>query len=132
MKSADGSRAIDPAALKREAIEFLQTKPAWMSDWQFKRAQELLNVGGDSESKWLLALSNGDTKPYQAYLDELWRTPTRYWKGWGIEDDLLSTSELKAFVPQHIQDHLTRYWASWLMPDIPTSELFHPPKQRSG
>ena len=112
--------------LKKDAISLVATKPAWMTDWQLKRVQEMLHVGGDSASKWLLDLTRGDVRGYDAYLNEFWRTPPRYWKGWGIEDDLILAYELNAFMPPHTKRHLDQYWSSWLMPDIATKELFHP------
>jgi hypothetical protein len=116
----------DLDAVRRRAAKLFDEKPSWMSEAQFERARELLHIGGDSISAWLEAAAAGDFKRYQAYLRELWTTPPRYWKGWGIQDDILLLYQLADFVPGHIREHLKRYWISWLMPDIPSDRLFHP------
>jgi hypothetical protein len=108
------------------AAQRLTEKPSWMTDTQFARVRELLNIGGDSISGWLTSLAAGDPKKYQAYLREMWLTPPRYWKGWSIQDDILLMYQLRDFVPDYLRKHLLRYWVSWLMPDIPTDHLLHP------
>jgi hypothetical protein len=35
-------------------------------------------------------------------------------------------TQLEKLVPDHIQKHLQRYWESWLMPDLPTDQFYHP------
>jgi len=125
--NSDGSSSdigIEP--LREKAKALLNHRPEWMTEWQFTRAQELLSIGGDASTQWLIALANGESKAYRTSLDETWRTPPRYWKGWGIQDDLLLMYQLNPFVPDHIRKHLYRYWESWLMPDIATDQLFHP------
>jgi hypothetical protein len=116
----------DLDAVRRRAAKLFSERPSWMSEAQFQRARELLHIGGDSISAWLETAATGDFKRYQAYLRELWMTPPRYWKGWGIQDDILLLYQLADFVPGHIREHLNRYWVSWLMPDIPSDRLFHP------
>ena len=124
----------DPArfeALRPIASSLTEQKPDWMSKEQFEHVRQLLSIGGDSLSGWVAGLAAGNPKPYQAYMRELWRTPPRYWKGWSIQDDLLLLLQLSELAPDVIRKHVATYWRSWLMPDIPTSQLFHPQGQEA-
>ena len=123
--------ATEGETLRKRAKALLEAKPSWMSQAQFARVRELAAVGGDTLSSWLVDLAAGDRKKYDRYMLELWLTPPRYWKGWGIQDDLILLYALKDFVPKHIEQHLHDYWTSWLMPDIATDELFHPQSKQA-
>lgn len=109
-----------------EARRILSTYPAAMTEAQRNRMRELLVIGGDSLSAWLLDLASGSAAKYEAFLRTLWQTPPRYWKGWGIQDDIILSTFLSDLLPDHIKRHLARYWSSWLMPDVPTSDVLFP------
>jgi hypothetical protein len=113
-------------ALLDKAWRLVERRPDWMSEEQFAHTRQLIGVGGDTISGALNGLSAGNPKPFQTYMRTLWQTPPRYWKGWGIEDDLILSLQLHELVPNVMKKHLARYWTSWLMPDVPTRDLVHP------
>jgi len=134
---AEASR-LEPSALRRVADilpsaelqtmarRLYNTPPDWMSPQQFRHLGDLLRAGGDSHARWLFDLQFADLGKYRAFLRETLATPPRYWKGWGIADDLQLVLQLGAFVPDHVRDHLKAYWRSYLMPDLPTAALSIP------
>ena len=115
-----------PEQFKELAQRVALRKPADMSDWQFQRVMELYKVGGDNVTGWAKAIEAGDRPQYERLIRDILATPPRYWKGWGIQDDLLVWYLYRDFLPPPVQDHIKAYWQAWLMPDVPMSELFHP------
>jgi len=118
--------ALAVETLRERAKALLESKPAWLSEAQFEHVGALLHIGGDANAAWLADLAAGDARAYQRALRTLWLTPPRFWKGWGIHDDIILNAMLGDLLPPHIREHLRDYWASWLMPDIPTGDLLHP------
>lgn len=112
--------------LQADARQLLATRPPWMSDRQFANLADLFRAGGDTHARWLTGLAEGDPGRYRTFLRNTFNTPPRFWKGWGIADDLLAVNQLEGFIPRHIWEHLEAYWHSYLMPDLPTSAFFVP------
>ena len=113
-----------PVVLQELTRKAVRTRPGWMADWQWTRTQELRAIGGGVE--WAAALESGDARQYGKVVHEILATLPRYWKGWGIQDDLLLWYRYHEILPAPVQDHLRLYWDSWLMPDRPTRSLVHP------
>jgi hypothetical protein len=90
------------------------------------RVRELAHIGGGAAAAWMDAVERKDYEAYRKLISNILSTPPRYWKGWSIHDDLLVWFLYRNLLPQFVQDHIRTYWESWLMPDIPTSRLFHP------
>ncbi|MDQ3776865.1 MAG: hypothetical protein M3461_22190 [Pseudomonadota bacterium] len=107
---------------KQLAINPLTT----MTPWLFRHVMDVYKIGGDRASPWGKALDAGDYKQYERLIRDILETPPRYQRGWGIHDELLVWYLYRQLLPDYVQDHIKAYWDSWLMPDIPTSELFHP------
>jgi hypothetical protein len=103
-----------------------------MTEWQFARVQELYKVGGDSVTDWTKAMEAGNRAEYERLIRQILATPPRFWKGWGIQDDLLLWYLYRDLLPAPVQDHIKAYWEAWLMPDIPTRELLHPQSKESA
>ncbi len=122
---------LPSAELQTIARGFYQNRPQWMSEQQFKHVGNLFRAGGDTHTRWLFDLTYADLGKYRAFLRETLATPPRYWKGWGIADDLMLVNQLGALVPRHVRQHLEQYWQSYLMPDMPTS-AFHVPHSREA
>lgn len=118
--------------LQAMAKRLYGTRPEWLSPQQFSHLGDLLRAGGDAHTRWLFDLRFADLGKYRLFLQELLATPPRYWKGWGIADDLQLVLQLSAFVPIHIREHLQDYWRSYLMPDLPTSAFFLPHSREAG
>jgi len=128
---ADGSGG-SPTALMPTAHQMQElarqhgfTKPAWMPDWQWERVQELRELDGGAISRWSAQLESGDPAQFERLIQDILRTPPRYWKGWGIQDDLLLWYRYGDMLPAPVQDHIRTYWEAWLMPDVPTERFFH-------
>jgi hypothetical protein len=120
------------AELKAMAKRLSLVPPDWMSPKQAEHLSDLFRAGGDTHASWLFDLQFEDPGKYRAYLRETLATLPRYWKGWGIIDDLIAVYQLGDFLPPHVRAHLDRYWASYLMPDIPGSALFIPHSAEAG
>ena len=118
--------------LQTMARRLYNTPPNWMSPQQFRHLSDLFRAGGDTHTRWLFDLQFADLGKYRAFLRETLATPPRYWKGWGIADDLQLVFQLGDFVPEHVRDHLKEYWRSYLMPDLPTSAFFVPHSREAG
>lgn len=118
--------------LQAMARRIYDTPPDWMSPQQFRHLGDLLRAGGDAHTRWLFDLRFADLGKYRSFLRDTLATPPRYWKGWGITDDLMFLFQLRAFAPEHVQEHLAHYWQSYLMPDLPTSALFVPHSTEAG
>ncbi|MHB9130988.1 MAG: hypothetical protein ACYDBB_07850 [Armatimonadota bacterium] len=128
VKNGTGGRPTavmpSPEELKAMAGRHAMSKPAWMPDWQWQRTQELRKIGGGVE--WAEKLESGDPKKYAQVIDrEIMITVPRYWKGWGVQDDLLLWYLYKDMLPGPAQDNIKAYWDSWLMPDRSTDSFFH-------
>ncbi|MDQ3814517.1 MAG: hypothetical protein M3347_11270 [Armatimonadota bacterium] len=121
-----------PERFKELAQRVALQKPVGMSNWQFQRVIELYKIGGDSVTAWAKAVEAGDRQQYERLIRDILATPPRYWKGWGIQDDLLVWYLYRDLLPAYVQDHIKAYWEAWLMPDIPTKELFHPQSQEAA
>ncbi|MBS0221357.1 MAG: hypothetical protein JSR91_11515 [Proteobacteria bacterium] len=127
--TADGSQptavmltAWQVAEHGRHAMQARDERP----DWQKARIAELVRIGGDNVTA--LAVARDDAG-YENYLDRLrllLAMPPRYWVGWEIEDYLLIWYQLRALLPQPMQDHLKAYWTAWLQPDLATDAFVHP------
>ena len=107
-------------------------RPPDMAEWQFDRVIELYKIGGDSNTAWAKAVELGDYQQYERLIRDILATPPRYWKGWSIQDDLLLWYLYRDLLPAPVQDHIKAYWEGWLMPDIPTREMFHPQSKEHG
>jgi len=112
-----------PDALKALAERHALVKPEWMPSWQWTRVQELRRIGGGVE--WMKKLESGDSKQYAQVIGEQMCTVPRYWKGWGIQDDLLLWYMYHDMLPAPARDSIHTYWDTWLMPDRSTAELYH-------
>ena len=91
-----------------------------------QRIEELSRLGGGNAALWMRAVETGDYALYRKLIAEILATPPRYWRGWWFHDDFLVWSMYRDLLPEFVQDHIKSFWESWLMPDIPTSALFHP------
>ncbi len=118
--------AVWPAEndLKAMAARHAAQRPARMPDWQWARVQELKQIGGGVE--FVEPLESGDLAKYKRFVGEIASTVPRYWKGWGINDDLLLWYVYKDMFPAPTKENIETYWDSWLMPDRPTEQFFHP------
>jgi hypothetical protein len=90
------------------------------------RIRALAKVGGGTASDWMNALQSRDYNRYRKLIADILATPPRYWRGWSIHDDLLVWFVYRDMLPDFVKDHVRAYWESWLLPDIPTTQLFHP------
>jgi hypothetical protein len=106
--------------------------PSAMPEWQLRRVLELYGIGGDRVSGWAKAVAAGDYKQYEQLVRSILAIPPRYWQGWTIQDDLLVWYLYRDLLPAYVQDHIKAYWDAWLMPDIPTEELFHPQSKEAA
>lgn len=106
-------------------------QPDWMADWQWERVRQLRSFGGGHISRWTDALESGDPKQYEKVVQNILRTVPRYWKGWGIQDDLLLWYLYRDMLPAPVRDHIRAYWDAWLMPDMPTRRFFHAQSKRN-
>ena len=128
---ADGSggspTAVMPTAqeIRDLARQHGFTRPTWMADWQWERVQELRTLGGGEISLWSSQLESADPVQYQRLMGNILSTAPRYWKGWGIQDDLLLWYRYRDMLPAPVRDHVRAYWDAWLMPDVPTERFFH-------
>jgi hypothetical protein len=121
-----------PEKFKELAQRLSLRRPPGIADWRFDRVIELYKVGGDSVTAWAKAVESGDFQQYERLIRDILATPPRYWKGWSIQDDLLLWYLYRDLLPAPVQDHIKAYWESWLMPDIPTRELFHPQSREAA
>jgi hypothetical protein len=112
--------------------QHIARRPPDMAEWQFDRVIELYKLGGDSVTDWLKAVEAGNRQQYERLIREILATPPRYWKGWSIQDDLLLWNLYRDLLPAPVQDHIKAYWEAWLMPDIPTRQLFHPQSREAA
>ena len=113
-----------PEQIKAFAEQVAVHQPAWMPDWQWQRVQELRKIGGGVE--FASGFESGDPKQYGKAIKEILMTLPRYWKGWGIQDDLLLWYLYGQVLPEPVKDDIKLYWESWLMPDRLTKDLLHP------
>ena len=118
--------AVMPSSeqIKAFAKKVAVHQPAWMPDWQWQRVQELRKIGGGVE--FAKALESGDPKEFDKVMKGILMTVPRYWKGWGIQDDLLLWYRYGQILPEPVKDNIKGYWESWLMPDRLTKDLLHP------
>ena len=115
--------AAEPFAAAAARLSIESRMPA---GWQRDRVKELAGIGGGDIGEWASAVERRDYAQYQKLVRETLATPPRYWKGWSIHDDLLLWHTYGEILSPLVRDHMIDYWKSWLMPDIPTSDLFHP------
>jgi len=113
--------AVMPSATELAAIltRFSPRQPAWMQDWQWKRVQELLALGGGYRFP-------STPEEYGKWIDDMLADPPRYWNGFDAADRLLVWYVHADALPAPVREHLANYWAAWLMPDRPTRDLEHP------
>ena len=102
-----------------------------LPEWRMKRLAELRRIGGGEASDWAQAIETGDYAKYRRKVREILATPPRFWKGWGVHDDLLLWSLWRDLLPPLVQRHIEADWRAWLMPDIPAAELFHPQSEEA-
>ncbi len=112
-----------PEALKALAARHAGYRPAWMPDWQWQRVQELKKIGGGVE--FVAPLESGDPKKYARFVQDVAWTVPRYWKGWGIQDDLLLWYIYRDMLPAPAVENIKTYWESWLQPDRETKDFHH-------
>ncbi|MCL1856703.1 MAG: hypothetical protein FWF84_03560, partial [Kiritimatiellaeota bacterium] len=116
----------DEAEVKAIAERTRIRQPSWMPDWQWARVGELRGLGGDGAiGQWANAIESGDKAKYDRFLSEVNCTPLRHWKGWDVQSDLILWYLYKDALPPPVQDHVKRYWESYLMPDKPTDYFIH-------
>ncbi len=124
----DGRSSMAPPTDWAEKIKILSTKPADMPDWQWKRIQELHQLGG-----WRLGcvdvrpLFAQDAAEY-AKIGEYLKVWPRFWDGHLTSDYALLPAALPELLPPALMDHLKLYWAAWLHPE---TEDIENPRQRS-
>jgi len=121
-----------PEEFKQLAQRVGLRPPPGMAEWQFNRVIELYKVGGDTITAWAKAVGSGDFQQYEKLIRDILTTPPRYWKGWSVQDDLLLWYVYGELLPDPVKDHIKAYWDSWLIPDIPTRELFHPQSREAA
>ena len=121
-----------PEEFKEVARRVALKRPAEMTEWQFERVMGLYKVGGDGVTDWIKAVDAGDRLQYERLIREILATPPRYWKGWSIQDDLLIWYLYRDLLPAPIRDHIKAYWEAWLMPDVPTRQMFHPQSREAA
>jgi hypothetical protein len=125
----DGSRptaALLPLAQLVERGRRAAMVQGTREEWELKRIAELRKAGGDDVSAWSDFEGEKGYKEYQRHVAEVLSTPPRYWRGWGIEDDLLLWYLFRDILPAPVQDHLKAYWKAWLQPDVATDAMIHP------
>ena len=115
-----------PEEFEELSRNFALRRPPGMAEWQFDRVTELYRIGGGRVTDWIKAVNSGNRLEYERLIREILATPPRYWKGWSVQDDLLVWYLYRDLLPPPVQDHIRAYWEAWLMPDIPTREMFHP------
>jgi len=98
-------------------------QPDWMPDWQWRRVQELKQIGGGV--RFASSLDSGDPIQYAQVVNGIMHTVPRYWQGWGIQDDLLLWYLYGEMLPEPAKANIKTYWDSWLMPDRPTESFYH-------
>ena len=95
-------------------------KRPWMSDWQWKRIEELAALGGG----YVIPKTPDG---YARWVDGMLADPPRYWNGWDVPDRLLSYFLYRDALPSYVREYYFHtYWTAWLMPDRATAELEHP------
>ncbi len=126
---ADGGGGTPTAVMPTDAelqalvARHAARQPAWMPDWQWARVRELQRIGGGVE--FVEPLESGDLKKYDKFTRDIAMTVPRYWKGWGIQDDLLLWYLYKDMFAEPTKENIRAYWDSWLMPDRPTEQFLH-------
>ncbi len=109
--------------LKAMAARHAAHRPAWMPDWQWARVQELKKIGGGVD--FVAPLESGDLKKYERFVSDIANSVPRYWKGWGINDDLLLWYLYNDMFTGPTKEAIKAYWEAWLMPDRPTEQFLH-------
>ena len=120
-----------PDELKKLVQNNKVKQPDWMPDWQWKRVKELKEHGGGSIGRWSEWLESGDPRQYRKLVQNILKTVPRYWKGWGIQDDLLLWYVYGDMLPEPVRAHIRAYWRAWLMPGMPTDRFFHPQSKQN-
>ncbi|MBS3762338.1 MAG: hypothetical protein KGZ25_03430 [Planctomycetes bacterium] len=92
----------------------------WMPEWQWKRVQELDDLGGGYRMP-------SSRKKYLQWIDGMLNDPPRYWNGWDVHDRLLTYFLYRDALPRPVREHYFHdYWKAWLMCWMPTDKLEHP------
>jgi hypothetical protein len=112
-----------PERIEKLARQAAFQRPEWMPDWQWQRVQELRELGGGDIHEISTKLASGDPAEYQNVVDTILSQPPRYWRGWNVQNDLLTYFLYAEMLPSHVVDHMKNYWESWLYPDLPNEKL---------
>jgi len=108
----------DRKAFQALAEKLAFDRPDYMSDWQWRRAQELREMGG----------GEGFPESYEDYLawiDKFLSLYPRAWKGFTAGEMAVEYAMYREAMPAPAVDNLKRYWRAWLMPDRDYDELVH-------
>lgn len=115
-----------PTAVVPSATEFLDiknnygfNKPASMSDWQWAKIVKLMNLDA-SAADIGLPLTYDD---YKKWIDDMLARPPRSWYGHDAATVLHKYLVYANALPTPVQEHLEKYWESWLMADRAPSEI---------
>ena len=96
------------------------TRPDGMPDWQWKRVQELDDLGGGYRMP-------KTAEGYAKWIDGMLNDPPRYWNGWDVPDRLLTYYLYRDALPAPVAEHyFQNYWDAWLMCRRPTDQMAHP------
>jgi hypothetical protein len=129
-ENKDGSRPTavmpSPADIEARAKRALAVRGGTRSAWELAHITDLLRIGGDTVSDWARVSGEKGYADYRGRLKLLLARPPRYWEGWDIEDLLLVYLSFYDLLTEQAREHLRTFWTSWLQPDQPTSNFFHP------
>ncbi len=119
-RSGGAPTAVMPTEeeLRGLVARYALPRPDWMPDWQWRRVQELDELGGGYRLPTDLAA-------YGKWLDGMLADPPRYWNGWDVPDRLLAWYMYRDAMPAPVREHWKNFWTAWIMPDRKTSELEH-------
>ncbi len=121
---------LSPEDFRIKAAERIRATES--AGWRAARIAELSRIGGDLSSNWQRTLATNDYPHYERLVRDVLAMPPRFWMGWHVHDELLMWHLYGDFLPAHAREHVKRWWASWLMPEVPTSQLFHPQSEEAA
>jgi len=129
--SVEGSLAVKPPSAGRgqptavmptadQVRDFAAThgfrRPAWMSDWQWQRIQELRAIGHIQDYPATL-------EAYAKWIDAMLAKPPRTWDGFQAAEMTQEYCLFGQTWPAPVREHWQLYWWAWLMPDRDSKDL---------
>lgn len=112
--------AVMPSAdqIRLFAAKHAFQRPAWMSDWQWERVQELKAIGKIQDYP-------ATPEAYAKWMDAMLAKPPRTWDGFQAAEMTQDYALFAETWPAPVREHWKLYWWAWLMPDREHRELVH-------